>query len=190
MRTPFAPQTTISPFLHVTQLAAFGVKPRRIFADDDDGVHTLFCDLDPCAAGAHKGSMIGRRIEIIGRDAVLGRGLQRRIGELGLVAAQLDQLFERLVEDLPGGRHHPHLQLRELVVGAPELEVDHFVDRAALDHAIHDVRQYLRIYQVTFGFYYFNVVHRLNSVGADLCVGPRIGYTDDAGADTGGLPLH
>src|SRR5262249_47601076 len=137
--------------LYIAQLAAFGDWGRRmpgLFANDDDGVHPLFGDLNPRAADADVSPMVSRRIEIIWGDAVPWRGPQRRVGDLSLVAAEFDQLFERLVEYLPGRRDHPHLQLRELVVSAPELEVDHFIDRATFDHAIHDARKYLRIDQV------------------------------------------
>ena len=130
------------------QLAAGG---RAVAADDDDGVHALARHGDPAAVDAHVGPHVRRRVEVVGDDAIAVGDSQQRVPLLDGVAAERDQLLDEAAQAGVARRRHLELQLREVVVGAADLEVQHLELSAALDDGIEDGVEELRVDEVALG---------------------------------------
>ena len=129
----------------LAQLAARG---RAVGVHHDDGVHPLARDDDPAAIDAHVGSHVRRRIEIVWHGAIAVRDAQQRVPLLDRMTAERNQLLDAAGAARLGRRRHLELQLREVVVGAANLEVQDLELTAALDHGIEDGVQELRVDQV------------------------------------------
>ena len=67
------------------------------------------------------------------------------------MAAEREQLLEQVLERRRGGGLHFQRQPGELVVGAPEREVQHLEGAAALDHLVEDLLELLGVDEVAFG---------------------------------------
>ena len=78
------------------------------------------------------------------------------------MAAERNQLLDQAPQAGVGVRRHLHLQLREIVVGAADLEVQHLELSAALDDGIEDRVEELRVDQVAL---------RLDDYGVLRCIG-------------------
>jgi hypothetical protein len=70
---------------------------------------------------------------------------------LGDMTAERDQRLEQGRQALRGRRRDFERQTREILVGASDLEMQHFECAAALDHRVEDRVQELRIDQVPGG---------------------------------------
>ena len=103
---------------------------------------------DPSAVDAHVGPHVGGRVEIVWNRAVPVRDSQERVLLLDGVAAERNQLLDEAAQAGVGRRRDLELDLRELVVGAADLEVQHFELAAALDDGIEDGVEELRVDQV------------------------------------------
>ena len=107
--------------------------------DDDHRVHALLLDVDPAAVHAAPRALVGRRVEVVGHAAVAIGDAQERVPLLDGVAAERDQLFEQAAQAGVGRRRDLELQLREIVVGAADLEMQDLELAAVLDHRVEDV---------------------------------------------------
>ena len=144
-RNPWRPHTTRSPDPDFAQLPADG---RAVLADDDDRVHALARHRDPAPVHAHVGPQVGGRIEVVWNRAVTVRDSQQRVPFLDGMAAEWNQLFDEPAQAGVGRGRHLQLQLREIVVGAADLEVQHLELPAPLDDGIEDGVEELRVDQV------------------------------------------
>ncbi len=106
---------------------------------------------DPAAADAHVGPHVGGRVEVVGDRAVPVRDSQERVLFLDGVAAERNQLLDEAAQAGVGRRRDLELQLREVVVGAADLEVQHLELPAALDDRIEDGVEELRVDEVALG---------------------------------------
>jgi hypothetical protein len=77
-----------------------------------------------------------------------------------VVAAELDEFFESFGKSCFVWRYDTELESREFLVGSSEVEVDYFERAAALDDAVHNPREDLRIYKVPFGFDNLGMWHK------------------------------
>ncbi len=131
-------------------------------AGDDDGVHALPRHGNPAPLHAHVGPHVGGRVEVVWNRAVPVRDSQQSVPLLDGVTAERYQLLDQAPQAGVGVRRHPHLQLRELVVGAADLEMQHLELSAALDDGIEDRVEELRVDQVAL---------RLDDYGVLRCIG-------------------
>ncbi len=81
--TPLAPQTTVSPAMHLADRD--GARP--VALHDDPAVHLRVLDRHPVPAEAHDGLQVGGRVEVVGEDAVLLHLAQHRLAGVGRVHA-------------------------------------------------------------------------------------------------------
>ena len=124
-RMPSWPQTTVSPALHVAQLAARG----RRAVDDDHRVHALLVDLDPAAAQANVRAMVGGRVEVVRDAAILLGRLQNGVAPRGRMSAERRELLQQIVERRLVGDGDAHLDARRVVVGPADVEREDLVGR-------------------------------------------------------------
>ncbi len=103
------------------------------------------------AVDAHIGTHVGGRVEIVGDHAITIRGFQERVPLLDGVAAEWNQLFDEAPQAGLAGGGYLQLQLRKVVVGAADLEVQDLELSAALDDGIEDGVEELRIDEVALG---------------------------------------
>ena len=142
--------------------AKLPARRRAVRCGDDDGVHALPGHGNPAPVHAHVGPHVGRRVEVVWNRAVPVRDSQQRVPLFDGVAPERYQLLDQAPQAGVGGRRHPHFQLREIVVGTADLEVQHFELSAALDDGIEDRVEELRVDQVAL---------RLDDHGVQGCVG-------------------
>ena len=119
----------------VAELAAC----RALVVDDDGGVHALALDLEPAAAVADPRVVITRGIEIVGRAAVDGSGLERGILLAARAAAQGEKFFEELLHHAGFGGGDAHLKAGVVVVRAADGELDDLEARTVLHDGVEDL---------------------------------------------------
>ncbi len=149
---------------HVAQLATRGVVSRH----HDDRVHALLVDLDPLAADADMGPVIGRGVEVVGNAAVLLRRLHERVTLADGMTAEAGQLLEQVIERGGIRDRDAHLDARRIVVGPTDVEMQDFVRSPEFDDLVEDRGEQARVDQVPFG---------RDGVGrrhATDCTGPRL----------------
>ncbi len=129
-------------------LAQLATRRSAVGADHDDRIHALARDGQPAAIDAHVGPHVRRRVEIVRHRAIAIRDPQQRVPFLDGMAAERNQLLEQTAQAGVGRRRHLQLQLREVVVGAADLEMQDLELTAALDHGIEDGVQELRVDEV------------------------------------------
>lgn len=79
--------------------------------DDDHAVHALVTDLGPVAVEADECAMIGSRVEVVRDNRVERRWSEYGITDVGLVAAQFNELFEGLDQNLAARGNHAQPEL-------------------------------------------------------------------------------
>ena len=131
------------PAADVAELAA----DRPAVAHRHHRIHPLVLHVHPAPAVANLGPVIGGRVEVVGDEAVTGRG-QSHLSLRPGMAPQGDQLFDQLAEPVPGIRRHPQLELRELLVGAADGELEHVEAGAAFDDLVEDRAEQPRVDEV------------------------------------------
>ena len=107
-------------------------------------------DVDPAAADPHLRALVGRGVEVLRRAAVAVGRADERVLLADRVAAERDQILDEPRERRFVRRRDLERQPRDVVVRAAELEVLHLEVAAALDHAVEDRLQELRVDEVTF----------------------------------------
>jgi hypothetical protein len=85
------------------------------------------------------------------RASVAIGGAAQRVLFGRLVAAERNQRFEQRGQRRLGGRRHLECQVREVGVGAADLEVEDLERAAALDDRVEDGRHQLRVDEMSFG---------------------------------------
>ena len=133
--------------LDVPQLAAAGGS----LSDDDHRVHAWMADGDPRSLVTDVRLMIRRRVEVVGDHPVrLGRH-QRHVPLRHRMTPERHQVLEEQPEAGRVGRGHPQREVRILLVGPAQLELEHLELAAALDDLVEDRVQQLRVDEVAFG---------------------------------------
>ena len=145
----------------VPQLAARGAA----VAHHHHRVHPLVLHVDPSAAAADLRPVVGGRVEVVGDEAVAGRGEPRLAVPPGM-AAQGDELLDQLAQPLAGVRGDPQLELRELLVGAADREPEDVEAGAALDDLVEDRGEQPRVDEMALGL--DDLAERPRGAGADV----------------------
>ena len=123
--------------LDIAQLPAFGLAARG----DDDRIHPLLLDFDPLALEANVRAVVGRRIEVVGHAAVLFRRFHEHVAFAFRVAAERGQLLQQVIEHRLLGGRDAHLELRDVVIGPADIELEDLVGGLVLDDLVEDRRQ-------------------------------------------------
>ena len=132
----------------VAQLAARGAGA----VDHDGRVHALVRDGQPVARPAHVRFVVGRRIEVHGRAAVLIGGARHHVLPALDQTAQGDEVLDDLAKVLVARRGHPHRQDRRLGVGAADRELQHLEAGVVPDDGVEDAVEDAGVDQMTGGF--------------------------------------
>ncbi len=146
-RTPCMPQTIWSPLRTSRSLRQTARSP----FDDDHGVHPLIADRDPAAVEVHFGPVVGRGVEVVRRGGVDVGAAQQRVRRAVHVAAVRRQLLEQVIERRPGAGRDRDRQVRDVLVGAADVEAFDLVRRAMLDDRGEDALEVARVDQVAVG---------------------------------------
>ncbi len=134
-----------------SDLAQLAARRAAVGANHDDRVHALPGHGNPAALDAYVGPHVGRRIEIVRNRAVAIGHQQQRVPLLDGMAAERNQLLEQAPQVGIGRRRDLQFQLREVFVGAADLEMQDVELSAASDHGVEDRVQELRVDEVALG---------------------------------------
>src|SRR5918993_5499071 len=133
---------------YVPQLAT----RRLVTLHDDDRVHPLLLHFDPASPYPHVRAVVRRRIEVVGDAAIFFRRLGDGVALAYGVTPENGELLEKIVEHRRVARVDAHLDVRGVVIRAPDVELHDLVGRPELDDLVEDGREQSRIDQVSFGF--------------------------------------
>jgi hypothetical protein len=132
---------------HVAELATGGAVVRH----HDDRVHSLLVNLDPLAADADVGAVIGGRVEVVGDAPILLRRFDEGIPVADGMAAEAGQLLQQVIEGTSLWHGDPHLDARRIVVGPPDVEMQDFVGAPEFDDLVEDRGEQARVDQMPLG---------------------------------------